>query len=105
MLQFTHKVTFRDPETTGLVLSCTQLLVFRGLKMTYFGNSLPEIYTTHEDYKPVIICVHCCQIPLYVTSFVFYVKDWFKDTFTASPLTPCYFHLGASFVSTFSNVL
>ena len=34
--------------------------------MTYFGNSVPEIYTILEDYKPVIICVHCFQIPIYV---------------------------------------
>ena len=33
--------------------------------MTYFGNSAPKIYTSQEDYKPVIICEHCCQIPIY----------------------------------------
>ena len=31
----------------------------------YFGNSVPEIYTTQEDYNPVIIYVHSCQIPIY----------------------------------------
>ena len=33
--------------------------------MTYFGNSVTEIYKTQEDYKPVHICVHYCQIPIY----------------------------------------
>ena len=33
--------------------------------MTYFGNSVTKIYTTQEDYKSVIICVQCCQIPIY----------------------------------------
>ena len=42
--------------------------------MTYFSNSVPEIYTTLKDYKPVIICVHCCQIPWYT---YFHVKELF----------------------------
>ena len=29
--------------------------------MSYFGNSVPKIYTTHEDYKTVVISVHDCQ--------------------------------------------
>ena len=33
--------------------------------MSYLDNSVIEIYTTQEDYKPVLICVHCCQIPIY----------------------------------------
>ena len=35
--------------------------------MSYFGNSVTKIYTTQKDYKPVLMCVHCCQIPIYVT--------------------------------------
>ena len=33
--------------------------------MSYFGNSVTEIYTPQEAYKPVIICVRCCLIPIY----------------------------------------
>ena len=36
--------------------------------MSYFGNSVPEMHTTQEDYKPVIICVHCCQIPIHTSA-------------------------------------
>ena len=40
--------------------------------MTYFGKSVTEIYTTQEDYNPVLICVHCCQIPIYTESMPVY---------------------------------
>ena len=39
----------------------------------YFGNSVPKIYSTHEDHKPVSICVHDCQIPIYFHFFQYIV--------------------------------
>ena len=29
---------------------------------------------TQEDYKPVLICVHCCQIPIYTAVMSNYVQ-------------------------------
>ena len=67
--------------------------------MSYFGNSVPKIYKTQEDYKPVLFCVHCNQIPIYTAAMpvcvqlliIFTllhnnVKDWTKDTFTPHSL-------------------
>ena len=53
------------------VLSCALLLVFSGLKwIKYFDNSVTKIYTSQEDYKPVIFCVHYCQIPIYTAALL-----------------------------------
>ena len=43
---------------------CT-IIGFKETKVSYFGSSVTKIYTTQEDYKPVLICVNCCQIPIY----------------------------------------
>ena len=44
--------------TTPIVLSCART------KVIYFGNSVPEIYTTQRDHKPVPFCVHHCQMSI-----------------------------------------
>ena len=48
--------------------SCSELCAiigFKGTKVTYFGNSVTKTHMTQEDYKPALISVHCCQIPIY----------------------------------------
>ena len=44
---------------------CSELcaIVLR-TKVIYFGNSVPEIYTTQRDHKPVPFCVHHCQMSI-----------------------------------------
>ena len=61
--------------------------------MSYFGNSVPKMHTTREDYKPVIFCVHCCQIPLYLGNSL--LRTGLR---IPSPLTPRYYQMGAGFI-------
>ena len=62
------------------MVACSELYTiigFQRTKMSYFSNSVPEIYMTQEDCKPVIICVHCCKIPIYTDSrkSLFHIKE------------------------------
>ena len=47
------------------VLSCALLLIFSRLKCLISVTQSPK-YTQLKriDWKPVLICVHCCQIPI-----------------------------------------
>ena len=102
------------------VLSCALLLVFSGLKwIKYFDNSVTKIYTSQEDYKPVIFCVHYCQIPiytaallvscqlqiiitlLYIESMPVYFMIQYQIQFmlrTGLRFTPRYYQAGAGFI-------
>ena len=64
-------------------MGCSELYAiigFQQTKVSYFGNSVPKIYTTQEDYKPVIIWVHCFQIPIYTESMPVYFMIQYKTT-------------------------
>ena len=52
----------------------------------YFGNSDTKIYTTQEDYKPDIICEHCCQIPIPYNSLQHTALDRTYNTITLKVL-------------------
>ena len=54
------------------VLSWYAIIGFQWTKVSYFGDSVTKIYMTQEDYKTVIICVHCCQIPIYIAVMSIY---------------------------------
>ena len=57
--------------TVFTFIQCSELCAIigiQGTKVSHFGNSVPKMYTTQEDYKPVIICVHFCQIPIFTVS-------------------------------------
>ena len=51
---------------------CSELHAIIGFwwtKVSYFGNSVAEIYMTQEDYKPVIICVHIVEVALWPSKY------------------------------------
>ena len=48
--------------------------------MSYFGNSVTEIYMTQEDYKT---SSHLCTL---LSNPYIYVREWIKDTFHRSLL-------------------
>ena len=59
-----------------LIMTCSELYAIVGFqrnKVSCFGNSVTKIYTAQEDYKPVLICVHCCQIPIYYLLILFLI--------------------------------
>ena len=59
------KMTFASKVNEQCSELCS-IIGFQGTRVSYFGISVTKIYTTQEDYKPVFICVHCRQIPIYI---------------------------------------
>ena len=62
---FENLLSLLSSKEYKFVLSCALMCLFLRTKTVYFGNSVPKIFSTLEDYKPVSFCVHNCQFPLY----------------------------------------
>ena len=75
----------------NLLLICIMQNLVNLSDIQYFGNSVPEIYTTPEDYKLVIICVHCFQIPIYTAVMSIYVQLQIIFTLLYIEPMPVYF--------------
>ena len=67
------------------------IIGFYRTKVTYFGNLVPELYTTQEitnqfSFMYMIAKSLYILLSFSLTRTTFHVKDWFMDTFTAHSL-------------------
>ena len=77
-----------------MVVTCSELCAIIGIqrtKVVYFGNQVPKIYLTQEDYKPVLICIHHCQIPIYTAVIHIYCQLQIIITLLYIESMPVYF--------------